>query len=227
MALIAFYYLLRVREYTLSGTENTALTQAFQLQDITLWDNITILDLQYRFEWPNEVIEIISWKCLSLAIQLINRDVLTTKICNDLLPTAATLCKMKYQHHDTCILCHQQETRDHIIRCTATSRIKWRQQYICALRKRLDTSETEFALKETLSTAIAEWLESGVVNVGYYPIKYANAIMSQERIGWRHFFAGKLSQEWLKLQAGSTNLTVGKKRDCYVWGSSIVEITLK
>jgi hypothetical protein len=89
--------------------------------------------LQYRFEWPNEVIEIISWKCLSLAIQRINRDVLITKVCNDLLPTAATLCKMKYQHHDTCILCHQQETRDHIIRCTATTRIKWRQQYICAL----------------------------------------------------------------------------------------------
>jgi hypothetical protein len=134
---------------------------------------------------------------------------------------------MKYQHHDTCILCHQQETRDHIIRCTATTRIKWRQQYICALRKSLDTIETEFALKETLSTAIAEWLESGEVHVSNYPIKYANAIMSQERIGWRHFFAGKISQEWLKLQAGSTNKTVGKKRDCYVWGASIVEITLK
>jgi hypothetical protein len=49
--------------------------------------------------------------------------------------------------------------------------------------------------------------------------------MSQERIGWRHFFAGKISQELLKLQAGSTNKTVGKRRDCYVWG--IVKITLK
>jgi hypothetical protein len=133
---------------------------------------------------------------------------------------------MKYQHHDTCKLCHQQETRDHIIRCTATARIKWRQQYICALRKRLDTIETEFALEEQLSTAIAEWLESGEVNVSNYPIKYAIAILSQEQIGCRHFFAGKISQEWLKLQAGSTNKTVGKKRDCYVWGASIVEITL-
>jgi hypothetical protein len=78
--------------------------------------------LQYRFDWPNETIEIISWKCLSLTIQRINRDVLITKVCNDLLPTADTLCKMKYQHHDTCIFCHQHETRDHIIRCTAPSR---------------------------------------------------------------------------------------------------------
>jgi hypothetical protein len=71
--------------------------------------------LQYRFEWPNETIEIISWKFLSLAIQRINQDVLITKVCNDFLPTADTLCKMKYQHHDTCILCHQHKTIDHII----------------------------------------------------------------------------------------------------------------
>jgi hypothetical protein len=44
MALFAFYYLLRVGEYTSSGTEKTTLTQAFRLQDITLWDNTTILD---------------------------------------------------------------------------------------------------------------------------------------------------------------------------------------
>jgi hypothetical protein len=70
-------------------------------------------------------------------------------------------------------------------------------------------------------------LDTGKVNVSNYPIKYANTILSQERMGWRHFFAGKISQEWLTLQAGSTNKTVRKKRDCYVWGASIVEITLK
>jgi hypothetical protein len=93
----------------------------------------------------------------------------------------------------------------------------------------LDTIETELALKETLSTAIAEWLKTGEVNnVSNYPIKYANAILSQERIGWQHFFAGKITQEWLKLQADSTNKMVGKKRDCcYVWGASIVGVTLK
>jgi hypothetical protein len=68
-------------------------------------------------------------------------------------------------------------------------------------------------------------LETGEVNVSNYTIKYVNAILSHERIGWLYFFAGKISEEWLKLQADSTNKTVGKKRDCYVWGASIVEIT--
>jgi hypothetical protein len=44
MALIAFYYLLRVGEYTSSGTGNMTLTQAFRLQIITLWDNTTMLE---------------------------------------------------------------------------------------------------------------------------------------------------------------------------------------
>jgi hypothetical protein len=55
----------------------------------------------------------------------------------------------------------------------------------------METIETDFALKETLSTSIAEWLETGEFNVSNYPVKYANAILSQERIGWRHFFARK------------------------------------
>jgi hypothetical protein len=91
----------------------------------------------------------------------------------------------------------------------------------------LETIETLFALQKTLCTAIAEWLEIGEVNVSNYPIKYTNAILSQEQIGLQHLFAGNISQEWLRLQADSTNKTVGKKRDCYVWGASIVEITLK
>jgi hypothetical protein len=43
MALIAFYYLLRVGEYTREGNKCTR-TQQFRVQDITLWKNNTILD---------------------------------------------------------------------------------------------------------------------------------------------------------------------------------------
>jgi hypothetical protein len=44
MALIAFYFLLRVREYTSTAKTAKKLTQAFRIQDVTLWDNNTILD---------------------------------------------------------------------------------------------------------------------------------------------------------------------------------------
>jgi hypothetical protein len=50
MALIAFFYLLRVGEYTYTATTSKKLTQAFRLQDITLWDNNTILEQSLPLE---------------------------------------------------------------------------------------------------------------------------------------------------------------------------------
>ena len=79
-----------------------------------------------------------------------------------------------------------------MLQCTAPTRIKWRRQFIITIRKKLDTLETEFAIKEALSTAIAEWLERGEVDISNYPIRFANAILSQDSIGWRHFFAGRI-----------------------------------
>jgi hypothetical protein len=43
MALIAFYFLLRIGEYTLASKNTKKLTQAFRIQDVTLWINNTIL----------------------------------------------------------------------------------------------------------------------------------------------------------------------------------------
>jgi hypothetical protein len=44
IALIAFFYLLRVGEYTSTTNKATKLTQAFHLSDITLWNNNLVLD---------------------------------------------------------------------------------------------------------------------------------------------------------------------------------------
>jgi hypothetical protein len=62
--------------------------------------------LQYKFAWSDEAVTMIAWKSLLR----INRDVVITKICNDLLPTAETLYKRNYQNHNTCILCSKRET---------------------------------------------------------------------------------------------------------------------
>jgi hypothetical protein len=183
--------------------------------------------LQYKFGWSDEVVLAIAWKSLSLAIPRIKRDVIITKICNDLLPTATTLYKRKYQHHDTCVLCSKKETRDHILRCNEPTRIKWRRKMLSALRSRLLYLETDFSLGETLCTAVAEWIETETVDINKYPEKYHKAIKSQHHIGWRHMFSGKISQEWLRLQEQSTKVTTGHKRLSYVWGASIVEVLLK
>jgi hypothetical protein len=90
----------------------------------------------------------------------------------------------------------------------------------------LDYLETEFAITETLCTAIAEWFETETVEIRKYPVRFHAALTSQETIGWRHLFAGKISQEWLLLQENSKTITQTRKRHSSVWGASIVEIML-
>ena len=53
--------------------------------------------LQHKNKWSNTIISSIAWRCLALAIRRIQRDVLLVKICNDLLPTAVSRKKRKYQ----------------------------------------------------------------------------------------------------------------------------------
>jgi hypothetical protein len=64
--------------------------------------------LQYRFGWSDTTISSIAWMSFKLAVNRIQRDVLITKVCNDLLPTAEALCKREYQSHDKCVLCQRQ-----------------------------------------------------------------------------------------------------------------------
>ena len=97
--------------------------------------------LQYRFGWSDTTISSIAWMSFKLAVNRIRRDVLVTKVCNDLLPTAEALCKRKYQSQVRSVST-TGETRNHIIRCTSPSRIKTCTQLLGALRRRLDYLET-------------------------------------------------------------------------------------
>jgi len=95
-----------------------------------------------------------------------------------------------------------------------------------ALRIKLEYLETDFAITETLCSTIAEWLETETVEHTQYPQKFHKAIVAQTTIGWRHVFSGKISTEWLVLQEESNNKTNGEKRASYIWGASVIEVTL-
>ena len=71
--------------------------------------------LQDQYEWNDETVHDIAWKCLNLGLKWIDREVILVKICNDLLPTATTLLKWNWQNHYNCCLCGKLEKRDHMI----------------------------------------------------------------------------------------------------------------
>lgn len=63
----------------------------------------------------------------------------------------------------------------------------------------MEKNNTDYSLAETMLTAIASWMDTGFVDVKTFPRKYRRAINTQYKIGWRHLFMGKLSQEWIQL----------------------------
>ena len=206
---------------------NISITNDYQNQLIRSYTEPAYIGhLQDKFGWSTSTTTAIAWKSLSCGIRRMGRHCLVTKICNDLLPTASTLHRWKYQNHDTCCLCGQTETREHLYLCSHPSRIKWKIRYMTALRACLIHLQTKPGLIDTLCSSITDWLDNGWVDSSKYPVKYHKAIHTQSHIGWRQVFMGRLSQEWEKLQ-GNTHLRTGRDRTAFLWGASVIEVTLQ
>ena len=204
-----------------------SITNDYQTQLIRSYTEPTYIGhLQDKFGWSSPTTTTIAWKSLSCGIRRLGRHCLVTKICNDLLPTAVTLQKWKYQTHDTCCLCGQTETREHLYLCRHHSRIQWKIRFMNALRACLLHLQTQPGLIDTLCSSLTDWLDNGRVDSNKYPVKYHKAIHTQTHIGWRQVFMGRLSQEWEKLQ-GTTTLHTGKTRTAFLWGASVLEVTLQ
>ena len=121
--------------------------------------------LQQKNKWNNKTVNSIAWKCLNLGLKRIDREVVLVKICNDLLPTATTLLKWKWQNHDNCCLCGQSETRDHMIRCPATTTRQWRIITISTLLQQM--KQLENGLKQDMYHCISTQKNS----IGQFGVK--------------------------------------------------------
>jgi len=181
--------------------------------------------LQKKFDWDNAVTASISWDSLKQAIRRIGRITLTTKICNDMLPTGKFLTRINSKDATTCPLCGADETLEHILQCKHPNRIKWKQQTISKIRQLMLRANTDDALIDTFNSAITDWLDHGQVTHSKYPESHQVALYSQWKIGWGHVFTGHLSQDWEMLQ-GDTQIgkTIHKATD---WAANLVTLILQ
>ena len=72
-------------------------------------------------------------------------------------------------------------------------------------------------------------MDTGFVDVKKFPRKYQRAINTQHKIGWRHLFMGKLSEEYIQLYENTYVATSSqddpqktKYVDGYIWGANIL-----
>ena len=95
----------------------------------------------------------------------------------------------------------------------------------------MNSRHTNDNLIETMTTAIAAWMEHGEVNEEKFPKKYHKVLFPQVNIRWNQLFMGRISQEWLRLYENSYEKPIGCTKsphyyNGFVWGASIVEIIL-
>ena len=197
--------------------QNITVANDFQKQLIRAYTEPLYLSyLQKKNKWSDFIITQISWNSLKIALQRLQRPVLLTKICNDLLPTAYVLKRQHFHHKDSCPLCDAQETTQHLFQCQHPQLIKWKRKLISDLRKLMKHMHTQLQLTETLCQAITCWLDSKPIEISDYPQAHQEAVATQTLIGWPQLFQGKLSQSWEIIQ-GNHRSKSGVTRPSYLW----------
>ena len=159
--------------------------------------------LQHMMEknhWSDATTTSINWEahgsCLS---KQLNRNCHYTKLVHDLLPTHSWLNKLD-KGKRTCPQCDEsREDRDHILRCPAVSRNKWRHAFLTAVTNYCVMHFTFPPMQTLLMDVLCQWLYTDSAaeyepNRTQYPQRLHALIAAQNRIGWRQLFKGRFSQ---------------------------------
>ena len=75
--------------------------------------------------------------------------------------------------------------------------------------------------------SLDEWFREETVVPENHPIEFRTAIISQNRIGWRHWFMGKVSVDWLRIYGMMTSKADRDETDEELWGRKVVEYTVR
>ena len=125
-----------------------------------------------QFGWDEKVVTSIAWKCYKIANARIKQTALITKISNDLLPTAARMCKMHLQTASKCPVCEEVETFDHLLRCESETQEQWQRSVTGTLRKVMLKYRTHDDIIQCFVECIDQWFCQGFVLPDDHPLEF-------------------------------------------------------
>jgi hypothetical protein len=162
--------------------------------------------IRTRNKWSEATLESINWPSHSSAIRKqLPRRLHYVKLVHDILPTNSRK-NLLDNGTRTCPCCPSpHEDRDHILRCPAPDRNKWRQKFLTKLSDICTTQHTYEPLKKLLIDAFRQWLypgqeESDEPQCENYAAEMHVLIETQARIGWRQLFNGRFCKQWSEIQ---------------------------
>jgi hypothetical protein len=150
--------------------------------------------------------ELIDWNALTQALNR-NRDreVSLVKLLAEVTPTAMLTHRYGRSSSPKCPRCHtDDETIDHVIRCSSAECQQWRAALLTHLRLVCTTSlHSRLALVDVLLAGLSCWFNHTQLDCNDYPASLHTLINDQNTIGWNQIFRGRMVTEWAALQQQS------------------------
>jgi hypothetical protein len=163
--------------------------------------------IKRKYGFEDNVMNSINWSAHGKSMQLFfKKRVHITKMVHEFLPTLGRLNRFDNGQR-TCPCCPcVTEDRDHVIKCRAASRQRWREKFLQEINIFHDKAETYPLLRNLWNDAIQEWMRTDDHDVLVSPVLYHNdvrdVIMQQNRIGWRQLINGRFGTAWWSLTQG-------------------------
>jgi hypothetical protein len=162
--------------------------------------------IKRRNNWMDATVPMVNWDSHGAALSThIKTRLHYSKLVHDILPTSAYLNRQD-KGKRLCPCCsHPKETRDHVLRCPALSRNRWRHSFLTSLGQFCDAQHTAPSLKHLLLDTCRSWLYHNTdevynPNPMHHPASLRSLILQQTEIGWRQLFNGRFCVQWSRIQ---------------------------
>lgn len=152
-----------------------------------------------RHNWPSE--HLVDWHVFHSQCSRNSRILgFYFKLIHYLLPTGSVVHRYDPSHSPFCPACGDNETNDHLILCSHSTRIPYHIKLLSDLRRVLASISSDPILKDILVAGVNSYLTSQSFSFSSFPARYLGLCVAQDLLGWDSFLRGFCSVHWRVLQ---------------------------
>jgi hypothetical protein len=162
--------------------------------------------IQSKNSWSDSTAESVHCEAHALSLgKHSNRSTHYTELAHNILPTNSWLNKLDKGKRPCPCCVEPREDQDHILRCPAATRNRWRHEFLKSVADYCVHQHTYPPMKALLMDALRKWLYSHITTVyepiwNQYPTHLHTLKAAQNWIGWQQVFNRRFCKRWSELQ---------------------------
>jgi hypothetical protein len=184
--------------------------------------------LCHKHAWDEETFDDIDWDSHGKALRRLQKHKKTlVQYLNDIHPVGKRVHMYDPKYPENCPSCPAPvEDREHLWRCPAQSRQKWRKECYGAMLKTLTEQDTALPVQELLVDALHRLLHGRSFDDMVVDPAVADIAAAQAKIGWHHILKGRFSTMWRAAQDKYIGRNTTKRRNGSLWMTKVIEMWL-